>query len=184
MSAAKEQTAGERTVYHIGPLRLWLPPGLFVILAALLLLLAFTSPDEPDARRALVFTALILLAFAALLYLLMRYTRLVLTERGVRLRQIGYTLETDWDNVARLAEQPGRQGLVLHRPMDCRGASVLRAFRRTRTTAATRFYDDEQVSLLAERRLIPLDAFAHALKRGRLREELARRAPSLRAARR
>jgi hypothetical protein len=174
-------TAKERTVYHIGPLRLWLAPAFFILLAGLLLLLAVTTPDDPKSGRALVLTALFLCACAALLHLLLRYTRLVISERGVRLYQIGYTLETDWGNVARLSEQTGARGLVLHRPMQCRGASVLRAFRRVGTPAGARFYGDEQVRLLAERRLIPLDAFAYRLKHGRLREELERRAPSLAA---
>ncbi len=111
----------------------------------------------------------------------MRYTRLVISERGVKLYQVGYTLETDWANVARLSQRPGAQGLVLHRPMSCRGASVLSAFRSTRTAPGVRFYDDEQIALLAERRLIPIDAFAYWLKHGQLREELARRAPALAA---
>ena len=177
MSAA----AQARTVYHISPLRLWLVTAFVIALGGLLLVCAALSPAEPDAQNAFILTALLLFGCACLLYLLLRYSRLELTERGIKLYQIGYTLETEWDNVAALYDVGGAEGLVLHRPMQGRGASVLRGFRHTGAGAGVRLYNHEQVPLLAERRFIPIEAFAYWLKHGRLRDDLLRHAPSVRA---
>ena len=137
------------------------------------------STAEPEERNALALTATFILACACLLYLVLRFSRLELSETGIKLYQIGYTLETAWDNVAALYDVGGAEGLVLHRPMRCRGASVLRGFRNTSIGGGLRFYNVEQVELLADRRFIPIEAFAHWLKRGRLRHDLVCRAPSL-----
>jgi hypothetical protein len=64
--------------------------------------------------------------------------------------------------------------------MASRGSSVLRAFRNTGTGAGLRFYNVEQVALLTEQRLIPIEAFAYWLEHGRLRDDLNRYAPSIR----
>jgi hypothetical protein len=139
-------------------------------LGVLLLLAAVDS----TAREAYAFqvTAFFIFACAGLFYGAVRFTRLELSAECVKLRQIGYTLETGWDNVASLYDVRGAEGIVLHRPMPSRGASVLRGFRNLGTGAGVSFYNVEQVRLLAERRFIPIDAFAYWLKHGRLREEL------------
>ena len=153
--------------------------GVFIALGVLLLVCAAPSAEEPAAQNAFLLTALFVLGCACLLYLLLRFPRLELSERGIKLYQIGYTLETAWDNVAALYDVAGAEGLVLHRPMPCRGASVLRAFRKTGTGAGLRFYNVDQVQLLADRRFIPIEAFAYWLKHGGLRDDLVCRAPSL-----
>ena len=157
---------------------MWLPTVFFGAFAVLLLVCAALSPEDPDEQRALAFTGLFLFGCTLLMYLLLRYTRLELSERGVKLYQFGYTLESPWDNVAAFYDVKRAEGLVLHRPMECKGASVLRAFRKTGTGGAVRMYNDEQVSLLADRRFIPIEAFAYWLRHGRLREDLVRHAPS------
>ena len=166
------------TVYRISPLRFWLPTGFFIALGVVLLVCAGFSSAEPDSQRAFFLTGLFLFGCAAVLYVLLRYTRLEVSERGVKVYQFGYTLETAWDNVAALYDVAGAEGLVLHRPMEGGGASVLRAFRKT-GTRSLRLYNDEQVRLLAERRFIPIEAFAYWLKHGRLRGDLARHAPAV-----
>lgn len=40
-----------------------------------------------------------------------------------------------------------------------------------------KFYSDAQTRLIAERRFIPVDAFAYWLERGQLRDDLTRHAP-------
>ena len=167
-----------RSVYHISPLRTWLPTGALAGLCIALAAAAGASED-PAEQRALAITAVALCGFTALMYRMLRFTRFELSQSGVRLYQIGYTLETGWDNVAALYDVRGAQGLVLHRPMEDRGASVLSAFRNTGAGAGMRLYGPEQVRLLAERRFIPIEPFAHSLKHGRLREELRRYAPSI-----
>lgn len=170
--------ARKRTVYHIGPLRLWLVPGIFLILALLMLALPFLEPDAPDSGNVIIYMAIFFLVFAVVMYLILRYTRLVLSSDRIELYQFGYKLETDWDNVAYLYDAPGVEGLVLHRPMDCRGAHTLSSFRHTKIKGLD-FYSPEQIQYLAEHRFIPIDAFAYWLKKGQLRNDLIRRAPAL-----
>jgi hypothetical protein len=168
--------------YHISPWRLWFTSGFFLVLALGLLLLraAGDAGDSGDTgfRFALLVTALALAGFAAMAFALVWYTRLDLAPDVIRLRQIGYTLETDWSNLARLDETAGAQGLVLHRPMACRGARVLRTFRGVRV-GRMRMYGDDQAAWIGERRFVPIEAFAYWLEKGGLREELRRRGPGL-----
>ena len=163
----------ERVVYHISPWRMWPPTIAFVGLGVLLLVSAATSAG----REAYAFgvTALFIFLSAGILYWTLRFTRLEVSAAGVKLRQIGYTLEAGWDNVAALYDVAGAQGIVLHRPMSSSGASLLRGFRNLGAGAGVRFYNPEQVRLLSERRFIPIDAFAYWLKHGSLREELLKR---------
>jgi hypothetical protein len=166
--------AGKRTVYHISPLRLWLVPGMLIIIAIFILALPYLEPDAPDTGNFIIYIGIFFLVFAAVMYLIMRYTRLVLSSEGVKLYQFGYKLETAWSNVANLYDMPGAQGLVLHRPMDCRGAKVFGAFRNV-----GELFNEEQIQLIAERRFIPIGPFAYWLKHGQLRDDLIRRAPAL-----
>lgn len=166
--------AGKRTVYHISPLRLWLAPGILIIIAIFILALPYLEPDAPDTGNLLIYIGVSFLAFAALMYLIVRYTRLVLSSEGIKLYQFGYQLETTWNNVSHLYDMPGAQGLVLHRPMDCRGAQVFGTFRKV-----GELFSEEQIQLIAEHRFIPIEPFAYWLKRGQLRDDLIRHAPAL-----
>jgi hypothetical protein len=172
-------SVAQRTVYHVGPLRLWLVPGIFVALAVLTPVLVAFDASLSGSRNVGILMGLFFLASGAATHLLLRYTRLVLSADGVKLRQFGYALETGWDNVAALDDSPDGEGLVLRRPMECRGAYTLSTFRNTGVKGAALF-SGEQLGLIAERRLIPLNAFAYRLKNGGLRDDLARRAPALR----
>ncbi len=123
-----------------------------------------------ETRRLGVYMGIFFLALTAALYLILRHTRLALSDEGIKLFQLGYTLETEWDNVAYLYDKGfGSQGLVLYRPMDCPGAGALGRFRHTQVEGVN-LYTDEQIQLIAERRFIPIDAFAYWLKRGQLRD--------------
>jgi hypothetical protein len=166
-------STGKRTVYHISPLRLWTVPAIFIIIALLMLALPYLEPGAPDSGNVVIYMGMFFLAFAAIMYLIMRYTRLELSADGVKVRQFGYKLETDWDNVAQLYDMPGGQGLILHRPMDSLGAQVFSAARNV-----GELFDEEQIQLIAERRFIPITPFAYWLKHG-LRADLNRRAPAL-----
>jgi hypothetical protein len=171
-------TSGEkRTVYHISPVRLWLLPGPLLVLAAVLLVAAFFITDKAGQAGGVVL-AIMLLSMAVLFSPLVIYPRLELTAKGITLRQIGYQLGTTWDNVAQLHDVRSREGLILHRPMECRGAFLMRAFSR-RSIHYMRIYDDLQSRLLSERRYIPIEAFAYWLKHGQLRDDLASHAPSI-----
>jgi len=168
-----------QTVYRLGPVRLWLVPGIFVIIGLFFGTLPVFDPNVPDNSKNFAFIAgIAMLVFAAVMYVILRRTRLVLSAGGVSLYQFGYTLETDWENVASLNDYSGEEGLILHRSMDCLGAKKLSDKRYAEIRGANLF-NDEQIQLIAEHRLIPLNAFSYSLKKGRLREDLLRRAPAL-----
>ncbi len=168
-----------RTTYRISPLKLWLVPVILIVIAVFMMALPVFNPDVPESTRYFpVYIGIFFLAFAALMYFILRRTRLVLSADGLELYQFGYKLETGWDNIAYLHDEQGSQGLVLHRPMDCYGAHTLSNFRHTQIKNVN-FFTDEQIRFIAEHRLIPLDAFAYWLRKGELRTDLARRAPTL-----
>ena len=169
----------KQTVYHLGPVRLWLVPGIFVIIGLFFGTLPVFDPGVPDNSKTMAFIAgIVMLVFAAVMYLILRRTRLVLSAEGVSLYQFGYTLETDWENVAALNDYSGEEGLILHRSMDGPGARKLSDKRYAEIRGANLF-NDEQIQLIAEHRLIPLNAFSYSLKKGKLRDDLVQRAPAL-----
>jgi hypothetical protein len=118
------------------------------------------------------------LAFAVLIYVIVRRTRLELAPDAIRLHQFGYMLETEWGNVACLSDAPDPVALVLESPMMCSGARTLAANRRAQSQPGVTFYSEEQIRLIAEHRLIPIDAFGYWMNRG-LRDDLMRRAPAI-----
>lgn len=164
--------SGKRVVYHISPLRFWLVPGLFLVLAGLVFVMVFgdSRADRPETKEVAVYMGLFFLAFAIVAYFLMRYTRLVLSPEGVKLYQFGYRLETMWNNIDYLDDSE-IQGLVLRRSMECSEAYTLSNARNLAINGEA-FYTGEQIRLLAERRFIPLNAFAYWFDRGNLREDL------------
>jgi hypothetical protein len=166
--------AATRTVYHISPLRLWLAPAIFVILAIATPVIVAYDVSLSKSRNAGIYGGVFFLALGVGMYLLLRYTRLVLSAEGINLYQFGYKLETTWSNVANLYDMPGAQGLVLHSPMDCRGAEVFGAARKVGG-----LFNEEQMQFIAERRFIPIEPFAYWLKKGKLRDDLIRHAPAL-----
>ena len=168
----------QRKVYHISPLRLWLAPAIFVIVAVLAPVVVAFDASLSGSRNVGIFMGIFFFALGLGMYLLLRYTRLMLSADGIKLYQVGYVLETDWDNVAYLDDSPDAEGLVLHRPMTCSGAYKLSKHRNVSMKGGALF-SDEQLQLIAEHRLIPLNAFAYRLKHDQLRDELARRAPAL-----
>jgi hypothetical protein len=168
---------GKPTIYRISPLRLWLPPGIIMSFGILALALAIFDSSHPDTKLHTYF-GLGLLAFALGMYLLIRHTRLVLSADGIKLHQFGWKLDTEWDNIAHLYDEPGAEGLVLHRPMSCQGAFKLAALRTTQIKGA-RMYSAEEIQFIGEHRFIPLTSFAYWIKKGQLRDDLARRAPGM-----
>lgn len=169
----------KQTVYHLGPVRLWLVPGILIVIGLFIGTLPIFNPGVPDNSKKMAFImGIALLVFAAVMYLILRRTRLVLSAGGVSLYQFGYTLETAWENVAALNDYSGEEGLILHRSMDCPGARKLSDRRHAQIRGAN-LYNDEQIQLIAEHRLIPLNAFSYSLKKGKLRDDLVQRAPGL-----
>lgn len=171
--------ARKETVYHLSPLRMWLTSGMVVIIPIFILALAFSDkPASAHTRNLTIYIGIFFFAFAAVMILILRYTRLALSADGIKLYQLGFKLETDWNNVAYLYDAPGGEGLVLHRPMECRGARLLSIFRNVEVEGVN-LYGDEQIRFIAEHRFIPIEAFAYWLKKGQLRDDLIRHAPAL-----
>jgi len=104
--------------------------------------------------------------------------KLILTAEGIETRQVGARLQSSWANVAGLRLVPGSEGFVLHEPMSGRGPQRFASASHVRIRGAA-FYDDVRLQLIGEQRFIPIEAFAYWLKRGDLREAIARVAPDL-----
>jgi hypothetical protein len=164
-------------VYHVSPLRLWLAPGIFMSLGIFALAVAIFNYPNPDTNPY-IYVGIGLLVFGLGMYLLIRHTRLVLSADGIRLQQFGWKLDTEWDNISHLYDEPGAEGLVLHRPMDCRGAFKLAALRNTQIEGAS-MYSAEQIQFIGEHRFIPLSPFAYWINKGDLHDDLLQRAPTM-----
>ena len=157
-------------------MRRWL---LWLLIGPLILLLvvaAFTGTD--DERRTYLLTAAIVFLLILPFDLIVARTRLELTSAGPRLRQFGYQLTTDWDNIQGLCLERGREAFVTDRPLDSDGAARLAHFRFAGAHYAP-LYDDRQMQLLDERRLIPIEAFAWHLRHGEMRDDIIAFAPHL-----
>ena len=167
----------KRCIYHVGPWRRampWLVFGPMLVLAAGLWV--FADSVENRSAGALVFAILTLMVLG--LHALISYARLELTAEGVRLRQIGMNLAAPWTDVAGLRLDPGHEGFVTRRPIGGSGAANLEAVRGLGWYFIP-IYNKEQQAVMAERRWIPIEAFAWHLRRGRLREDLALLAPAV-----
>jgi hypothetical protein len=161
-------------VYHISPQRVWLIPGIITGFGIFMLTLAIFDSSGDNTN---LYFGLIVLAFALGMYLLLRHSRLELSADGIKLHQTGYKLETEWDNIAQLYNEPGAEGLILHRPMECRGAFELAKLCNTRFQG--NMFNAEQLQFIREQRFIPIYPFAYWLKKGQLRDDLAQRAPQM-----
>jgi hypothetical protein len=106
-------------------------------------------------------------------------TFVALTADGVELRQLGMQLRAPWADVSLLSLRRGREGFILERPLEGRGARRLAGLKDIGLLGAP-LYDDEQRQQLREQLFIPIEAFAWHVKHGTLAEEVARRAPHVR----
>ena len=162
--------------YHVGPVRRWL---LWIVIGPILaFLLALGVSSDAADRPAFLLTAGLVFLIALPFHLIVGRTRLVLSPTGAHLWQAGYELAAGWDNIEDLRLTPGREGFVTREPMGGKGAARLARFRFVGARSAS-LDDDEQQRLLAERRLIPIEAFAWHLRHGEMREDIIRFAPHL-----
>jgi hypothetical protein len=125
----------------------------------------------------LVSAALISAIMVPIVVLVLRAARLHVSNDGIELRQLGLRVATPWDNVAGVRLVRGREGIVLHRPLEGKGAARLAAGAAIRIRGAS-FYDAEQQQLILEHRFIPIEAFAYWLEHGDLRQVLQMRLPT------
>lgn len=160
--------------YGISPRRRNLMIGLWLILTLPLAIPGVWLPEPALLVSALLITAIMLPIFL----LSIRAARLILSDDGIELRQLGLRVATSWDNVAGVRMVRGREGIVLHRPLEGKGAERMAASAGIRFRGAS-FYDSEQQQLIAEHRFMPIEAFAHWLEHGDLREALRAHVPAL-----
>ncbi len=169
--------SGERTVYHISPLRrfcLWIVFGLF--------LLPF-SPALFMASLAEIEVGLLLCAIAGTVVWIMQLlfidcVKLTLSPEGVKLKQAGYKLETSWENIVGLLLERGSEAFITGAPLTGKGASLL-AWTSNVGVAGAAFYDQQQRELLQAGQLIPIEAFGWHFKHGALAADILRFAPHL-----
>ncbi len=177
MGTTPTPKAMKRCIYHVGPWRRampWMVFGPMLVLAAGLWV--FADSVENRSAGALLFAILTLMMLG--LHALISYARLELTAEGVRLRQIGMNLAAPWTDVAGLRLDRQHEGFVTLHPISGSGAANLAAARGLGWYFVP-IYNQEQQAVMAERRWIPIEAFAWHLRRGRLREDLARLAPAV-----
>jgi hypothetical protein len=168
-----------RHFYHVGPWRRavpWLIFGPFLLLALGACVFGQTAED----RSAGGILIAILTPIALGTHALISYARLELNAEGVRLRQIGMNMAAPWSNIAGLRLERRREGFLTRDPLSGAGADRLAALRGYGYAGAA-MYNEEQQSAMAERRWIPIEAFAWHLRRGRLRQDLEKLAPAVQA---
>ncbi len=68
---------------------------MLIIIALFMMAIPFLEPDAPDTGNPVIYMGMFFLVFVAAMYLILRYTRLVLSADGIKLYQFGYKLETD-----------------------------------------------------------------------------------------
>jgi hypothetical protein len=163
--------------YHVKGWRLLAGPALFAVLAVLMLGWGLFAEDA-DARAAGLVTGAILVAMGACLVLLARVPTLVVSDRGILLRQVGWTMATTWDNVERVDLRPGLEALHLHRAVTGRGTRALRLGQYL-----PGWYTEEQRQKVAEGIYLPLNAFDWSLRREGLQQEIERCLSAARAPR-
>jgi hypothetical protein len=157
-------------VYPLNPVRRWM---IRLLCAPFILggpaMVIFCKPEDRVGASVL---AGFLILFGIGFYWLLSRARLEASPAGVKLRLLGYTLETPWSNVQRLRMDRGQEAFVTEAPMTCYGAVCLAA------TGAGGAYDQTARSLMSEKRYIPIEAFSWQL-RHELGDDLRRFAPHL-----
>lgn len=167
-----------RSIYRVSPWRRAIFWCAFAPFLALGLGLWIGGGDGPARTAGIVVVATIGTLLVAWEWLLTR-TYVALTPDGVELHQLGMQLRAQWADVSALSLRRGREGFLVERPLEGRGAARLAALTNVGVGGAP-FYDDEQRQHLHEHRLIPIEAFAWHVQHGTLAREVARLAPHVR----
>lgn len=173
---------GKRVVFHISPWRLNVAWITFAPLIILFLVFAGNVPQSDQGEKEFFWViAGFFCVMAGCLTLVFRWARLELTAQGVRLRQVGYTLETAWSNINAIGLTRGAEFLVTAQPMTGKGCKRLAAAAQPKKVLAA-MYDQGRVDLIIAHRLIPIEPFGWHLRHGsQLRSAILGFAPQLQA---
>lgn len=164
-----------KRTYHVSPWRsmwgwvLFLPFSMACAIGALF-------ADKPDDRAGLWIGALAFALVIAGLMTMIRRARLEIRRDGLTLRQIGFRLEAPWTDVIAFHANRGHEGFITSKPVGGRGANTLAA---AASLDSYGIYDSDQMNLLDEHRLIPIEAFAWHLRHGPMRAQIIEYAPHL-----
>lgn len=117
--------------------------------------------------------------FVLLLLWAAKAPRLILSESGIELHWVvGKKLFVNWEQIECLSPLPGHEGFVLRQPLAGRSADRLAATAGIRINGAP-MYSPIEENTIADRKWIPLRAFAGWLWKGPLLADLERLAPRL-----
>ncbi len=166
------------SVYHVRPIR----QGLFLLPWGLIALPMLVAGIVANAPALFAVVILISLIWAPLAYAICIHTRLILSAEGVDLRQLGYRLQSTWDNIESLDTTPRAEGFVLREPLAGKGAIRLANASGVRIVvggAAMPAYTGGRQDLVAQLRFMPIEPFAYWMKKGDLASVITQHAPRL-----
>ncbi|MBL0169428.1 MAG: PH domain-containing protein [Gemmatimonadaceae bacterium] len=168
-------TLDQPRVYHISIWRylvLWWVLGPFLVLG-----IAFTFSADQGLKLGGIVVALIMSLLLLGWHWLAGRSRLEVSSRGVRLRELGGKLEVAWPEIIDMRTDRGHEGFITAQAMDNVGARRLAA-----TAGPMQMHDASDLQLIGEHRFVPIKAFAVHLHRGDLRNNIAQCAPHLNTA--
>jgi hypothetical protein len=159
--------------YRISPWRRGVFHGIMVSMALIIALLSFGS-DAADRNAGFAVAGVLLLIGAAMVPLVW-YPRLRVSNEGLELRQVGWRMTAEWQNVDRVLDPPAF-GLVLKEPMAGAAVQLWRVSIRVPFLGTFLRLDTD---LIEQGRLVPLDPFAYYWTKGELQQDFRRYAPGL-----
>lgn len=107
--------------------------------------------------------------------------QLRVTRDGLTLSEGRRTMEATWSNIERIRVDKGRESIVLKEPVHGKAAERLASLRGFMMSGQP-MYDEEQRLLMADHRIIPIQAFAYLMRNGTLQRSMEPFAPALAAA--
>lgn len=167
--------ASEVRVYHISIWRylvMWWFLGPFLLIG-----LAIMTFAEPASRGAGGILVLLMMPFLLGWHWLARRTKLIISRQGLRTSEVGGGMEIPWTSITGFRGARGHEGFVTAEPIAGKGADNL-----AMSASAYSGFDEADLRLVAERRFVPMRAFACHLRHGDLRALIGEYAPHLKEA--
>lgn len=150
------------------PVRRWLLWIIFGALALFFLALLLFATDSASERQGFAVAIAIMLAIGLAVTPLVWYPRVEVSESGIRVRQVGWSVSAPWEHIAAVwASSPGR-GLITREAATMRGKGWLWFGLRWQHLGS--FSRDVQAFY---EHYVPLEPFWHYFRRGELERILA-----------